>query len=309
MASDEDAVNAEVPAVPDKRDWPRTEYGTIDWEAAFEAPDVGLIPHVEQSQTANGILACSKVIIHSLFNRKDDADARLDYERKLNDAMIVNMDARDEAVEDAARRDAVITLLRDIKAERFERAEFHIARIKAGVEESQHRREADAAEDDATPDVVTHDDAAPDDDAALAAPPDDEAPAAEDAPMPDVDDTPETEETPEDDIEFTAQEAFVEALSRLMAQRLETLRADVKPGPICRVAPPYPVSPEFAERFDKLIREQFAPAMMGACRPFIMQAEHQDPAARVDYILKNMEERRSREILWGSWQVVWRQLT
>jgi hypothetical protein len=235
MSGSDTATDGTEVAVPDKRDWPRTEYGTIDWEAAFEDGDHGLIPMVERSSTAAGILACSLVITRSLFGRADDADTRIGFERQLNDAK--------KLLEQAA---------------------------------------ADA-EETADIDVDDHE-------------------AAESAPLPDRPDD-------ADEPEFSAEAAFVEALSRLLGGRLSVLREGIKPGPIAGALPPYPVSPEFAERFDALIRDQFAPAMMAACRPFILQAEHRDPKDRVAYILENMEERRSREILWESWQVIWNELT
>ncbi|MEK9754366.1 MAG: hypothetical protein VW338_14325 [Rhodospirillaceae bacterium] len=144
---------------------------------------------------------------------------------------------------------------------RVERANFHIARIKAGIDQPVERR----SEDDA----------------------------------PDAD----------EDSDISPEQAFVEALSRLLGGRLAALRDGVEPGRIGGAPPPYPVSVEFAERFDTLVREQFAPAMMGACRPFIMQADNRKPRERVAYILENMEQRRSREILWESWRIVWNDLT
>lgn len=290
--SDTDKDGTEL-AVLSKRDWPRTEYGTIDWEAAFEQGDHGLIPMVERSSTAAGILACSLVIIRSLFSRADDADSRIGFERPLNDAMSESPDGDDTASGDAERRRQVIELLREIKEHRVERANFHIARIKAGIDKKVERRDNDAkklleqaaADAEETPDIDVGG-----------------AEAAESTPRPDQPDA-------ADEPEFSAETAFVEALSRLLGGRLSVLREGIKPGPIAGALPPYPVSPEFAERFDELIRDQFAPAMMAACRPFILQAEHRDPKERVAYILENMEERRSREILWESWQVVWNELT
>jgi hypothetical protein len=282
--SDTETDGTEV-AVPDKRDWPRTEYNTIDWEAAFEQGDHGFIPMVEQSSTAAGILACSLVIIRSLFSRADDSDTRIGFERQLNDAMSACPDGDDTEAGDAERRRRVIELLREIKEHRVERANFHIARIKAGIDKKVERRDIDAKS------LLEK-----------------AAAFAEEAPDTYVEDLPATAPTPQadrpdeaDDLEYSAEGAFVEALSRLLGGRLSVLREGIKPGPIAGALPPYPVSPEFAQRFDDLVREQFAPAMMAACRPFILQAEHRDPKERVAYILENMEERRSREILWESW--------
>lgn len=250
-------VDDELPVVPDKRDWPRTEYGTIDWEAAFEQSDHGLIPLVEQTATASGILACGTVIIDHLFNRKGDADQRRRYDSLLREAV-------GQAVGDDLRRERVITLLRDIKMVRVEHAELHIARLKADAEAATERR-------------------------------------AEDNP----DDAHETEIDPD----ISAEAAFIEALSRLLAGRLEALRAGIKPGAIAGAPPPYPVSADFAKRFDRLVRDQFAPEMMATCRAFVLQAEHREPPERVAFILKNMEDRRSREALWQSWRIVWSELT
>ncbi|MBT6095501.1 MAG: hypothetical protein HOH04_11515 [Rhodospirillaceae bacterium] len=260
-------------AVPSKKDWPRTEYGTIDWEPAFEDPEHGLISLVEQAVTADGILACCKVIIHSLFSRQGDAEERVAYERRVNDAMVLSFDGSDVDVDrddDAIRKDQVIVLLREIKTVRVERADFHITRIKMGIVEGEKRVES--ADE---PDLAT---------------------VSPDAP-------------PAEDNNISAEDAFIEAMSLLLAGRFEALREDVSPGQIAGEIPPFPVSEIFAQHFDTLVREHFAPAMMTACRPFIVQAEHKEPAERVAFIQEQMEERRSREILWDSWRIEWREKT
>jgi hypothetical protein len=253
-----------VAVVPDKKDWPRTSYGTIDWEPAFEHPETGLITLVEQAATAAGVLACCQVVIRALFSRKDDAETRVEYERRVNEAMILSFDG-DDGNDDETRKERVIGLLREIKDIRVERADFHIARIKMGIDKPDERRETMDA----------------------------------DAPSGDA----------EQHADISAPDAFVEALSQLLAGRLEALREDVAPGPIAGRPPPFPVSEAFAQRLDGLIRKEFAPAMMDACRPFLVQAEHKEPAQRIQFILENMEERRSREILWESWRIVWQEKT
>jgi len=258
--------------VPDKKDWPRTSYGTIDWEPAFEHPETGLITLVEQAVTAEGVLACCKVVIRALFSRQDDAETRVEYERRVNEAMILSFDGEDDSGggdDDAARKDRVIKLLREIKDIRVERAEFHIARIKMGIDKPDERRETVDS-----------------DDTAGGSPGDSDQHA-----------------------DISAPDAFVEALSQLLAGRLKALREDVEPGPIAGAPPPFPVSEAFAQRLDGLIRNEFAPAMMDACRPFLVQAEHKEPGQRIQFILENMEERRSREILWESWRIVWQEKT
>ena len=122
-----------APAVPDKGDWPRTEHGTVDWEAAFERGEHALIAMVEQTATQAGILACGMVIIRALFSRANDAEERVDYERQLNEAMAASFDG-DDVESDDVRRARVTALLREIKEARIERANFHIARIKAGID-------------------------------------------------------------------------------------------------------------------------------------------------------------------------------
>ncbi len=262
-------------AVPNKKDWPRTEYGTIDWEPAFENPEHGLISLVEQAATGDGILACCKVIIHALFSRQDDAEERVAFERKVNDAMILTFDGSSADADsgksgDAVRKERVIALMREIKDVRVERAEFHITRIKMGIVEGEKRVEpTDAAESEFI---------------------DTAAPLV-------------------DEGDISAEDAFVEAMSQLLAGRFEALRDNVPPGKVAGESPPFPVSEAFAQLFDGLVREHFAPAMMGACRPFIMQAEQKEPPERVSFIRENMEERRSREILWDSWRIVWREMT
>jgi hypothetical protein len=259
-------------AVPDKKDWPRTSYGTIDWEPAFEHPETGLITLVERAATMGGVLACCTVIIRALFSRQDDAETRVDYERRVNEAMSLSFDGEDDgASDDETRKERVIALLREIKDIRVERAEFHIARIKMGIDTPVERREAAADDGSET--------------------------------------SPERDPGAEADADISAPDAFIEALSQLLAGRLEALREEVRPGPIAGRPPPFPVSEAFAGRLDDLIRREFAPAMMDACRPFIVQAERKEPGQRIQFILENMEERRSREILWESWRIVWQEKT
>ena len=260
-------------AVPEKKDWPRTEHGTIDWEAAFESPESGLISLVEQTLTSDGILASSKVIIHALFSRQDDAEQRITYERKINDAMILKFDGPADANkcdEDATRRAQVISVLREIKDTRVERAQFHVMRKKMGANDPVEKRQKIKPATSRTADI---------------------------------------DETGADESNISAEDAFVEAISQLLAGRMQVLRDNVRPGRIAGQVPPFPASAEFAKRFDTLVREQFGPAMMGACRPFILQAENKPPPERIAFILKNLEERRSREILWDSWRIIWEQLT
>jgi hypothetical protein len=255
-------------AVPEKKDWPRTEHGTIDREAAFEAPESGLIPLVEQTATSDGILASCKVIIHALFSRQDDAEQRVAYERKINDAMILSFDGptnTGNGDDDATRCAQVISVLREIKDTRIERANFHVTRKKMSVSDPVEKRQ----ENEVPPSNTSKTGAA----------------------------------------DISAEDAFVEAISKLLAGRLGALRDNVKPGSIAGHAPPFPVSADFAKRFDTLVRKHFGPAMMDACRPFILQAENKPPPERVAFILENMEERRSREILWDSWRIIWEQLT
>jgi len=262
-------MNEQAPK-PKKEDWPRTKHGTIDWEAVFERPGTGLIELIEQTTTGDGILQVSKVIIHSLFSRQDDAENRINFENEVNGIMTARTDPG-ASFDLEPRKVLIIALMREIKMNRVLCASFHVARLKEGEKDEEAERRADPA-DGASAEAA--------DEGGL----DRANPASTEA-------------------------AFGIALREMLGRRLEALREDVAQGPLGGKPLPFPVSEAFAERLLDIVHEHFAPEMQASCRPFIRQAESFPAAEQVDFISQSLENRKNREALWTAWQKVWEEMT
>ncbi len=256
---------------PKKSAWPRTEHGTIDWELVFERPDDGLIALVEEFNSADGVMKVCKVIIHALFSRDSDAENRVRFEREVNEIM-VNANDPNHAFALEPRKILIIELLREVKQNRVLNASFHIARMK------------EDAKSKADPSKRRTDEPAADTGADQSATPDRDAP-----------------EYPED--------AFVFALTEMLAHRMEALSKGVNQEPLLDRPLPFPVSQAFSQRMLSLVRDHMAGEMQTSCRTFIRKSENQPREKQVDYIVTAMESRESRQVLWASWQDVWNDLT
>ncbi|MBT5108027.1 MAG: hypothetical protein HOM25_05060 [Rhodospirillaceae bacterium] len=66
-------------------EWPKLPNGSVDWMTVFQAPNVGFIPLIEQSDTCEKLHACFLLIIDSLFTRTGDADVRRTYHETAAD--------------------------------------------------------------------------------------------------------------------------------------------------------------------------------------------------------------------------------
>ncbi|MDD9876470.1 MAG: hypothetical protein OXR84_03410 [Magnetovibrio sp.] len=145
---------------PKKDSWPRTEHGTIDWEVVFEKPEIGLIALVEQTQTMDGIMRCSSVIIRALFSRDSDANNRRVYERQVNEVMLLG----DGSLPVSQRKGEIVKLMRQIKENRVMAAELHVRRQKRKAEDAAAEAEAARrAEDEAAAAALAAASAPPDD--------------------------------------------------------------------------------------------------------------------------------------------------
>ena len=67
--------------------WPKMPDGTVDWMAAFQYPETGLVSLIEQADTSDKLRACFITVIDSLFSRKNDADVRQTYYDILADTI------------------------------------------------------------------------------------------------------------------------------------------------------------------------------------------------------------------------------
>lgn len=109
-----------------KAAWPKTPDGTIDWEVVFEEPTNGLVPLVEQSQSAETLRLTAEVVFQKLFTRKNDADARDQLVTQLEDIIAAGG-------EFATQKAKVVTLMRQVKDLRIEKARIYIERQNAGA--------------------------------------------------------------------------------------------------------------------------------------------------------------------------------
>lgn len=106
------------PAIPEKRDWPKTPGGTIDWEVVFEDPDSGLLSLLGQAKTASALRDITILVIQKLYTRKDDPP---EVERFI--AEITRMIPDDAPADNLAPLcEAVSSILRQVKTERIRKA-------------------------------------------------------------------------------------------------------------------------------------------------------------------------------------------
>lgn len=117
-----------------KSDWPRGEFGVIDWETVFESPTDGLIPLIETADREHKVVACTRTVIESLFALESDESLR---ERFLEDITAIS-DTDGSGSEGPGKQAlAAMDLLRQVKLDRVERAEAYIRKKKAEIREAK----------------------------------------------------------------------------------------------------------------------------------------------------------------------------
>lgn len=121
--------------------WPMLPDGTVDWAEVFEGADNGLIALVDQADNEEKLRACCHVVIHSLFQRDADAPFRSAYLQRL-DALFDGIGAAEHLITVKGR---IRLLLRQMKAERMQRALAHVRKKEGQATEEDERR---LAEDD-----------------------------------------------------------------------------------------------------------------------------------------------------------------
>ena len=121
----------DAPPTPAKDTWPRTRWGTIDWETVFESPDTGFIAMVEQSSAVFILEKCCELIIESLFNREGDEDFRVAYLEQMQQTLKIQ---KTLGAELDAQKAAIIEILRVVKVNRQQRAEDFAAEKQAAAE-------------------------------------------------------------------------------------------------------------------------------------------------------------------------------
>lgn len=110
-------------SAPDKKSFPKTPDGTVDWETVFEDANDGLIPLLSHAQTPDALRQITIVIIEKLYTRKGDESEVEGFKKQL-DRITFEGDNVEEQVR--VLRSSVTDLLRTIKKDRISKAQAYI---------------------------------------------------------------------------------------------------------------------------------------------------------------------------------------
>lgn len=248
--------------------WPRTKAGGIDWEVVFESTEQGLIPLIETADTPAKLRRCALVVIEQLFSRNGDTKTINNLQTSL-DGLFSHAYGGGADIETTLNnhKTLITNFLRDIKVMRIERASLG------------KRGESEAAE----PNLAV----------AAAQTPAPEPAKAKSAAYPDVGYA--------DGIDGLFAEVFCSA----MIDRFDVLRENIGKVPNGALPFPFFLSPEFTERYRRILLKRFIPHLIDQCTGIIRRAEKEKPEKQRDSLAKNFESRGNRENLWQAWQKIW----
>jgi len=108
---------------PAKPSWPKTPDGTTDWELVFEAEETGLVTMISRANTVDALDACARVVVKSLFTRKNDRPEIARFMAQLETAVAEGHRTGDVEV----TRTKVVRVLHQIKGERIRQARKYVA--------------------------------------------------------------------------------------------------------------------------------------------------------------------------------------
>ena len=114
---------------------------------------------------------------------------------------------------------------------------------------------------------------------------------------------------PDRDSPEYVEDAFAMALTEMLAHRMQPLIHGAKPDIVKGALPAFAVSGAFLDRLLDMVYGYMAEEMESACRTIIRKAENEPPDRQVDFIVENMENRQSRQVLWEAWKTAWALLT
>lgn len=251
-----------------KTGWPKKTSGVTDWEAVFEHPSDGFIGLINAANTEEKLVTCTRAIVEALFARKSDAPLRDEYLTAID---TLNEKRQDNTRPEGIIRQSVTSLLREIKADRIERANAHIEKLAAQATEKESASQQDRRSD------------APDPAEAV----------AESAP----------------DTNDGAPSAFSIALGMMIENRIKVLQCGHDKSPIDGKSLPFLISRVFCDHLKGIVVEHMGPAMERMTRSIVAQAERQPRDKQVKLILEALEQRKQREIAWDKWQIVWALMT
>jgi len=125
--------------------WPKTEAGTIDWEAVFENPETGLIRLISGAKSAGALRDSALAVVKLLYPRKDDPPEIERFTSELQSLI------PDDTPEHLLPRlvEGVTAILRQIKDERIRQTEEHVHHkelIKDGEKRDAMKRAEKAKE-------------------------------------------------------------------------------------------------------------------------------------------------------------------
>jgi hypothetical protein len=108
--------------------WPKLPGGAIDWEAAFEDPQAGLIPLILRARTSTALRECMIAVVKKLYVRKDDPSEVERFVAQLT-AMIPDQASPKQIARVA---DTMVGILRQIKTDRVRlAAAYEAAKVAA----------------------------------------------------------------------------------------------------------------------------------------------------------------------------------
>ena len=121
-------------------EWPKTRFGTVNWEVVFENPNFGLVPLARGTTTPAELKETMLLIIAHLFPRDADDKEIARFGAELD--LLIPEDARDDAL--PALHDAITLILREIRNFRMERARaYELAQMaEAELELTESQTEA-----------------------------------------------------------------------------------------------------------------------------------------------------------------------
>ncbi len=98
--------------------WPKTEFGTTDWEAVFEDPGTGLIASIRKSQSPAVLRKNTILIMEKLHTRRNDPAEVERFTAELT--QLIPDDTKQEDLEPII--EAVAGIIRGIKQERIQKS-------------------------------------------------------------------------------------------------------------------------------------------------------------------------------------------
>lgn len=262
--------------------WPKTETGAVDWEAAFEHPAKGMVPLVKAARSPAKVRKVTAVLVEHLLMPGSEPDKRGEYRAAL--AALMAKDKPPETLQPDA-----IALLRAIKDDR-------IAKDGAGGEAPNAPDAPDAEDSPDAPD-------APDGGAGSG------GAVWDDGEDGDENETEAGENAPSSGAHVVKSAEYVTGafFLRQYEERFRVLHERVPadfPSP-----PPYLLSRQFANRFVAILANRFVDRVIDANYIIVKRCDGQDPEKRDAYLEEAFEDISERRRFFERWKGIWLEKT